>query len=522
MCLREAALIVSSGIGSVSNAHFVLFSSLLKGLPIKTAEEHEHKLVEEPSRGRGIHEKPMSDSLHYLAASPLAAEESSSGSESKCEQPLGQSADCQLNDDVTDISFEEGSCDEISGNESSLSGYTDSEVWSDSEFSTESEELVSEDDNINESTRKSYTDKELEVLSVISFLTKHNLTASAGKDLLLLLQTMFPDSVNIKELKYEDLVESGSNEPHEIIHYCQVCSTPFPAEADVLRCTMANCSALRYKGPQSSQTKLGRQPRCFFVIANVKSQLQSLLQRKGMWDELKESKLKILSSLGENEVISDITDGECYRQLCGEGQFLSHGNNLSGIFNTDGVPLYSSSAVKLWPIFLCINEIEVSKRFARENTILAGIWQGKGNPPFCQYITAFGDTMADLYNDGFSITHDGLEHTLKFGVFLATVDLQAKGYILNMSMHNGEYGCSTCEEPGATVKQGKGYARQYPYRIGKPAMRNSDDLKFNKGPKATRRKRIKGYVAQMGLSLCHGLILYLVLYQITCTECFWV
>ena len=53
---------------------------------------------------------------------------------------------------------------------------------------------------------------------------------------------------------------------------------------------------------------------------------------------------------------------------------------------------------------------------------------------------------------------------VKLGVLLGVVDLQAKGYILNMTMHNGESGCCTCEEPGKSVKQGKGYARCYPYR----------------------------------------------------------
>ena len=56
------------------------------------------------------------------------------------------------------------------------------------------------------------------------------------------------------------------------------------------------------------------------------------------------------------------------------------------------------------------------------------------------------------------------------------VDLQAKGYIANMTMHNGEFGCSTCLEPGIVVAKGKGHVRCYSYRncFEKTAERTSD------------------------------------------------
>lgn len=90
---------------------------------------------------------------------------------------------------------------------------------------------------------------------------------------------------------------------------------------------------------------------------------------------------------------------------------------------------------------------------------------------------------------------------VKLGIFLGTVDLQAKGYILNMTMHNGEYGCCTCEEPGMSVEQGKGHARCYPYREREDRypFRKSDDLKYKIGPVATDKKRIKETIGISGL-----------------------
>ena len=89
------------------------------------------------------------------------------------------------------------------------------------------------------------------------------------------------------------------------------------------------------------------------------------------------------------------------------GKFLSEPNSISGIFNTDGVQLYSSSSVKLWPIYVAINEIPPKQRFAKENMILAGLWQGKGQPPYFHYMTAFGDEMSKLYFDGVEIDFKG-------------------------------------------------------------------------------------------------------------------
>ena len=76
--------------------------------------------------------------------------------------------------------------------------------------------------------------------------------------------------------------------------------------------------------------------------------------------------------------LQDITDGKYYRQLLEDGQFLANENCISGLFNTDGIPLYKSTHVKMWSIFLANNEIPLRQRFSRESMLLVGIWQGKG------------------------------------------------------------------------------------------------------------------------------------------------
>ena len=67
---------------------------------------------------------------------------------------------------------------------------------------------------------------------------------------------------------------------------------------------------------------------------------------------------------------------------------------------------------------------------------------------------------------GIIVTVPQMELTVnvKVAVLLGTTDLQGKAYVVNMTQHNGESGCVTCEETGIVVTQGKGHTRCYPYR----------------------------------------------------------
>ena len=216
---------------------------------------------------------------------------------------------------------------------------------------------------------------------------------------------------------------------------------------------------------------------------------------------------------GNDGIITDVTDGQLYRSLLSDGGFLSQSNNLTGTFNTDGVNLYSSSHIELWPIYLAINELEPCVRFSRENMVLVGIWQGKGKPPFRQYMTSFSHAMNDLLSKGISLEIGGETLTVKLAVICGTVALPAKAGILDMTQYNGSEACITCEEPGIVVKQGKGHARCYPYRSSndqfplrtsamvKEAMLTATDKKRNKGFKG-----VSGLAVMDSLDLVKGIV----------------
>lgn len=62
--------------------------------------------------------------------------------------------------------------------------------------------------------------------------------------------------------------------------------------------------------------------------------------------------------VSSSSAICDIHGGRKYREL---QQFVSQGN-LTLTVNTDGVALFKSSSVSMWPIWILINELPISMR----------------------------------------------------------------------------------------------------------------------------------------------------------------
>lgn len=60
-----------------------------------------------------------------------------------------------------------------------------------------------------------------------------------------------------------------------------------------------------------------------------------------------------------NEDIVDVYDGREYKK---HSAFLSQPGNVSFTLNTDGVAIYRSSSISLWPVWLVINELPNTMR----------------------------------------------------------------------------------------------------------------------------------------------------------------
>ena len=79
-----------------------------------------------------------------------------------------------------------------------------------------------------------------------------------------------------------------------------------------------------------------------------------------MLDDVTQTLTKRCSVMGDGSEISDVYNGIGYKQ---HSRFLSQPTNLSLMMNTDGVAVFKSSTVSLWPIWIVINELPLAKRY---------------------------------------------------------------------------------------------------------------------------------------------------------------
>ena len=68
-------------------------------------------------------------------------------------------------------------------------------------------------------------------------------------------------------------------------------------------------------------------------------------------------------------------------------------------------------------------------------------------------------------------------------VLCATLDLPAKAKVQNVIQFNGEFGCSSCKQPGKVVPVGAGNTRVYEYLVPASPLKTHQEC-FTIGKKA--------------------------------------
>lgn len=324
---------------------------------------------------------------------------------------------------------------------------------------------------------QSYITKSEHTLALSAFSTRHNLSDAAVKDLLKLVQLHLPQN-NIAETSIKELKEKcGFDEKYINCRlYCNACKKVYTNETDA--CQTPGCVGSK---TDSNSCK-------YFITSDLKVQIKEILERRGIWEAIEASK-----SVKATDTINDVTSGLGYKKLQKDGQFLHNNCNITLTMFTDGVPLFKSSSISLWPVYLLINEIPAKERFLRKNMLLWGVWQGNGKPKMNMFLHPLVIDLLELANIGVSVTSNNKSFTVKAMLIVATMDLQARAYVTNMTQHNGENGCLYCEESGVVVTSGKGQCRSYPHR-SVPAKRRSEvEMKEYATRAQESGKRIKGF-----------------------------
>ncbi|KAH3894571.1 hypothetical protein DPMN_018728 [Dreissena polymorpha] len=298
--------------------------------------------------------------------------------------------------------------------------------------------------NNQDTTASSHCDRD-KYMAVLSYVNKMKLSATASENLIRLLKLLVNDK-DFENISATHIRSVFTDVQPVTIDYCGKCGGAF--SSDVCVCQTEGCNELRYIGPLNKQHQKRR--KCYFSFVPIAQQLEEILKRD-----------RVLQKLGDS---------------------------LTLTMNTDGVPLYNSSSVSLWPVLFIINNLPPTERFLPQNLLIWGLWQGCGKPCFKTYLKPLVEELNVLFTDGIQVNDVSVKITLT----CCTMDLQAKAQVMEMVQHNGEYGCVTCEDPGRMYKQGKGHCRGFPLNDSPLALRSPDTVLSNAEEAMNTNVSVKG------------------------------
>ena len=196
-----------------------------------------------------------------------------------------------------------------------------------------------------------------------------------------------------------------------------------------------------------------------YYYSSIKKQLELIFNRL----------LPIGAYNCNNTLISDVKDGSIYTSF----KVSKPSDNIySFTLNSDGISLCEKSNLSIWPVYLALNELDISHRYHFDNLIIAGLCVGNSKPNMDEFLNPIYNELADL-ELGIQIAQNWYSFYLLFAVF----DKPARAALLNMTLSNGKYGCLKCQQRGETLPFGNGHHHVFPFdelNIDKP-LRNANN-----------------------------------------------
>ena len=175
----------------------------------------------------------------------------------------------------------------------------------------------------------------------------------------------------------------------------------------------------------------------FLIEVPIEQQLLSMFGTPGIWDLLSFCFKRIKK---DRENLEDIYDGNQYRKYFQGGGILSDQRNISFTWNTDGIPVFKSSKLAIWPLYCIVNELPYAQQIRRSNMIFAGLWFGSTKPNMLTYFKPFHSSLRQLETEGIKVESPEAGNFISRAILLAgTCDLPAKCLVCNTVQFNGFY-----------------------------------------------------------------------------------
>lgn len=309
-------------------------------------------------------------------------------------------------------------------------------------------------------------------LLIMAFSLRHKITDDCLGDILSLINLHMPIDCLSSKYKFKKTFSQFTNEV-TCQYYCSVCHKYLGLKEVQLCCVC--------------QTKFDSdisQLDCFLTLS-LKSQLKTKFEMPQFVDALA---YRFQRCKTDQNNIDDIFDGRMYKANVA----LQNPNNISLSWNTDGVPIFSSSSFSAWPIQCLINELPPLMR--KENVMLVGMWFGPQKPDMATFLKPFIEECNDLQTNGLTWL-DNTDKTTKNSLvytICCSVDAVARYSLQNSTQFNGKYGCIWCTHPGQVIPKGRGHVRAYPILDPIPNPRTHISVVKNAAEASEREAKVLG------------------------------
>lgn len=143
--------------------------------------------------------------------------------------------------------------------------------------------------------------------------------------------------------------------------------------------------------------------------------------------------LKSVLDCGGNLAYLSIKDNICFCLRNGLIYFSEKFNIININLNIDGMPLFRSSPVTLWPILMSFKDLNFKK------PLPVAIYSGGSKPDFSDFIKNLCDELEEFMDyilcDNFYV---------KLGKIVFVCDSPARSFLQGTKSHSGYYACSVC------------------------------------------------------------------------------
>lgn len=293
-------------------------------------------------------------------------------------------------------------------------------------------------------------------------------------------------------------------------HYlCNHCTTPVNSTLKTCPNTFCSNNLLKPGG------------KSYYIEFPILDQVTTLFQREEFISGIQKRFSR--KKKGAN-CIEDIYDGAIYKEYSKPGGLLSERcpYNISLTWNTDGIPLFKSSKMSIWPVYLIVNELPWHMRKKKENLLFYGLWFGDSKPLMTAFLQPLHSSLNTLEKEGLDVVIKGEKRNIKAFLLCGTADLPARALVLNMNQFNGQYSCVKCLQRGETCRVSlRGFTHVYPYCKDNPvgpcrkdafehassAVDCSKAVMGVKGPSFLMMLNAYNYTRSTGIDYMHGVIL---------------